>query len=171
MISPTVGATLVVALFPVAPSPHIATRAPTRGAPNNDDPVDVIRHDYKTIQADIWIPRRQSIPRRFHRAACVVQPHFAVPYHSEQACALSCADRHKIRARHGVIIASAAGSTDDDAFPSHISCNTTHLSGLRRSAFSAHWPLSKLLHFLQQLPLATYSLKLCSLIRCYPPAN
>ncbi len=72
----SVGAILVIARIWFM----IITRANTRFAPtiNNDDPVDMVRHDNKFIQFDVGEMCGYALPTFLRHQAGIIQNHFPV---------------------------------------------------------------------------------------------
>jgi hypothetical protein len=71
---------------------------------DNDNSVNMIRHDNEGINLKTLVPLRQRIPDCRYQPAGVIQPHFPINHLAEQAFALKCAQCHKICAGAGIIV-------------------------------------------------------------------
>lgn len=101
-ISGSVGANLVFALFPTATEIRANTRfAPTFVQQNN--PMQMIRHDHKFINRHTHKPSRQQPPRLFNLSTSLVQHHIVLNDSAEQAFPSLYAQGHEIGPGRGII--------------------------------------------------------------------
>lgn len=70
----------------------------------NDNPVNMIRHNHEFIRHHPWIKSRHFIPHRLHHFASRVQPHLATYHLAEQRETILRADGNEIRSRPRVIV-------------------------------------------------------------------
>jgi hypothetical protein len=91
--------------FQTRPHANLPTRTREMHIPEDNDPMNMVRHYHKRIQPDTRVMIRQIRPAPAHHFRVPVLDHPAMRYPTEQGFTTCRTDRNEIRARRRVIVA------------------------------------------------------------------
>ncbi len=77
----------------------------------DDDAVDMVRHDHEGVSFDAGIPFRDLVPDCLHHFTSIRQAYFLTCYITQEARPILCADRHEICSGLSVIVSVQAKGT------------------------------------------------------------